>query len=377
MTRALRILSSLAAATALTVGGALPAVAGGHGSGSASGAVGDPEQLATGLVGPLQLDVTRDGRVVVGQSFAALLSVVDQDGGVTNLTQDPVGVDGVAAGRGLVAYTTRSGLDGGPLVAQVNVWRPDGTTRTIADVAAWEAAHNPDAGNHYGFQGLTDECIAQLPPDMPLAPYSGQVDAHPYALLPTRGGWFVADAGVNAILKVSWNGDIEPVYVFKPQPAVVSAEVAAGLGLPDCVAGATFNFEPVPTDVEYDGRGALVASLLPGGPEDASLGARGSVVRITLHGHHDRRASKHAIGWGRGHCGVVASGFLGATNVAVDPRGRIYVSELFGNQISVIGRGGARPLLSVPSPAGLEYSRGSLVASTDVFAAGNLVRIRL
>ena len=142
-------------------------------------------------------------------------------------------------------------------------------------------------------------------------------------------------------------------------------------------AGATFNFEPVPTDVEYDGRGALVASLLPGGPEDASLGARGSVVRITLHGHHDRRASKHAMGWGRGHCGVVASGFLGATNVAVDPRGRIYVSELFGNQISVIGRGGARPLLSVPSPAGLEYSRGSLVASTDVFAAGNLVRIRL
>jgi hypothetical protein len=372
MSRALRILCSLAAATAVSLAGAVPAVAGGHRSG---GSVGDPAQIATGLVGPLQLDVGRHGDVVVGQSFAALLSIVHPDGTVDTLTQDPVGVDGVAAGRGSIAYTTRSGLDSGPLVAEVKLWHADGTTETIADIAAWEAANNVDAGNQYGFQGLDDECLAQVPPDF--QPYSGAIDAHPYALLRTRGGWFVADAGVNAILKVTDDGDVSPVYVFKPQNAVVSADVAAAFGLPDCVAGATFAFEPVPTDVEYDRHGGLVASLLPGGPEDASLGARGSVVRIKLHGHHDRRGTRHGLGWGHGHARTVASGFLGATNVAVGPRGRIYVSELFGNQISVIGRGGATPLVSVPSPAGLEYHRGSLIASTDVFGAGNIVSIRL
>lgn len=372
MSRALRILCSVAAATALALVGSVPAVAGGHGHGQPAG---DPVQVASGLAGPLQLDVTSHGKILVGQSFASLLSVVGKDGTVTDLTHDPVSVEGVAAGRRSVAYTTRTGLGVEPLVAELKVWHPDGTTDTVADIAAWEAANNPDAVNEYGFQGLDASCLAQVPAEF--QPYSGQVDAHPYALLPTRGGWYVADAGVNAILKVTYDGDVSTVYVFKPQSVAVSAEVAAAFGLPDCVAGATFAFEPVPTDVEYDGRGNLVASLLPGGPEDASLGARGSVVRIKLHGHHDHRAKGHGLGWGRGHASTVASGFLGATNVAVDGHGRIYVAELFGNQISVIRRGGVSPLVSVPSPAGLEYHRGSLVASTDVFAAGNIVRIRL
>ena len=74
---------------------------------------------------------------------------------------------------------------------------------------------------------------------------------------------------------------------------------------------------------------------------------------------------------------MLASGFLGAANVAVDERGRVYVSELFANQISVVRGGRGVPVASVPSPAGLEYSRGWLVASTDVFANGSIVRMRL
>lgn len=371
MTRALRILCSLTVASAVALALAAPATAGRHGSGRS---VGEPTTIASGLAGPLQLEVGKHG-ILVGQSFAATVSRVGWDGTVTNLTTDDTGVDGVAAaGRGSVAYTNRSGLDSEELVAEVNIWHPDGTTETLADIAAWETANNPDAGNVYGFSDLSDECLAQVPPDF--QPYSGAIDAHPYALLRTRGGWYVADAGVNAILKVSDRGRVSTVYVFKPQPATVTAEIAEAFGMPDCVVGESYAFEPVPTDVEYDRRGGLVVSLLPGGPEDASLGARGSVVRIALKGHHDHRAKGH-VGWGRGHARVLASGFLGAANVAVDERGRVYVSELFANQISVVRGGRGVPVASVPSPAGLEYSRGSLVASTDVFANGSIVRMRL
>ena len=49
---------------------------------------------------------------------------------------------------------------------------------------------------------------------------------------------------------------------------------------PACVVGEEYAFEPVPTDVEFGPDGWLYVSSLPGGPEDASLGARGAVFRV-------------------------------------------------------------------------------------------------
>ena len=100
------------------------------------------------------------------------------------------------------------------------------------------------------------------------------------------------------------------VSVLPRQPSTITAEAAAGLGLPDCVVGAVYNFEAVPTDVEVAANGRLIVSLLPGGPEDPSLGARGSVVSVNPR---------------NGNATKLATGLLGGTNVALGPDGKIFV----------------------------------------------------
>src|SRR5215218_6972733 len=62
--------------------------------------------LAEGLAGPLQIDVGRDGKVLVGQSFSGIVSTVDRKGHQSDLFNSG-GVDGVAYGRqwGSVVYT--------------------------------------------------------------------------------------------------------------------------------------------------------------------------------------------------------------------------------------------------------------------------------
>jgi hypothetical protein len=173
---------------------------------------------------------------------------------------------------------------------------------------------------------------------------------------------YVADAAANAIFDVSSNGDIRTVAVLPPQPIVVTAEIAAAQHLPDCVVGLTYNFEPVPTDVEVGREGALYVTTLPGGPEDPSLGARGSVYRINARSGKTTR---------------IATGLLGATNLAIGPRGGIYVSELFANKVSRIVHGAPVTLIDVTSPAGLEFANGKLYVGYDVFANGSVATIRI
>jgi hypothetical protein len=124
----------------------------------------------------------------------------------------------------------------------------------------------------------------------------------------------------------------------------------------------------VPTDVEVWSSGQLVVSLLPGGPEDPSLGARGSVYRVTTASGHSTR---------------LATGFLGATNVAIGPGRRIYVAELFSGQISYISHGRPVPYLALPGALAVEAGGGHLYASTiapmddqgNPTGTGSLVRI--
>lgn len=319
------------------------------------------EVLAEGLVGPLHLDATPGAPTLVSQSFAGIISAVGRDGSLQDLVSEPGNfIGGVAAGP----FGTTFYLSAGESGALLKVRTFDGRTRTMADLGAYEARRNPDAGVSYGLQGLSAECLATLPDIPGLAPYTGIVDSNPYELVLTLFGVLVADAAGNDILLVDWAGNIRTIAVLPPRPAVISADAAAALGLDPCVAGATLNFEPVPTDVEIGRNWQLYVSSLPGGPEDPALvpllGARGAVFVVNPF---------------TGVSQLEAEGFAGATNVALSPSGEVYVAELFANRISKVVDGEPQTVAEVNEPAAIEWSRGALLATTDVNGNGTLQRI--
>lgn len=343
----------LVVAVTLTLG--LVVVAGPAGAGDHAA----PEPLVDGLAGPLAIDVGHRGDVLVGQSFAGLVSRVTRQGALTDVVAEP-GVSAVAHGWfGRVLYTV-AGETGSSLL---KVRDHRGRTRTIADLGAYEAARNPDGAATYGFTDISPECAAEwnaldesLGGELGPPQYTGIVESNPYAIAQTWRGTYVADAAGNSILLVDHHGRVRTVAVLPPQPLVVAAEAAAGLGLPDCVVGLTYRFEPVPTDVEVH-RGHLYVSTLPGGPEDPSLGARGSVYRVD-----PRTGAAHRV----------ATGFLAATDLAVSPSGTVYVTELFGDQVTKVTRRGNVAVASLPLPAAIEWSRGRLYVAHDVFESGKV-----
>jgi hypothetical protein len=149
--------------------------------------------------------------------------------------------------------------------------------------------------------------------------------------------------------------------VLPPVTVPITAEAAAGIGLDPCVVaeGGTITLEPVPTDVELGPGGMLYVSLLPGGPEDGSLGANGRVYRV------DPRT---------GSATQLAGGFFGAPNVAVGAGGTDDVAELFGSRVSAIAPDGTvSTFATLPSPADVEWAAGKLYVSTDVFGDGSIV----
>jgi len=318
----------------------------------AAAAPAPPETLVGGLVGPLHLHVNAEGRVFVSQSFAGVVSRVRPDGTMRNLVRQQGSVGGVAARKGEVAFTyaNESG------VSKLKLRRPDGSVRVVANLGAFEAEHNPDSGRTYGFLSLDRDCASQLPPDVPgLKRYTGIVESNPYALAHAPGGgWYVVDAAGNDVLRVSRNGAIKVVYVTRPQRTVITAEAAEATGLPACTVGEPFAFEGVPTDVEVSRKGRLFVSLLPGGPESPALGARGTVVKVFPRARKSR---------------VVASGFVAATNLALAPRHRMFVAELFANKVTRVNlrTGQKRTALRAPLPAAVEYRNGKLYAAVNVF----------
>lgn len=328
----------------------------------AAATVSDP--IIQGLAGPLGLAVTSDGTVYVSQTFAGLLTSVGPNGGakVIASSSDPnASIAGVAAtGKSNITFTL-SGEDNGDYIGLIQRVQPNGTVKTIGDPGTYEETRNPDRRNSYGFQGLTAECAASVPEEIGGFPYKGMVDSNAYAVaLMPDGAMMVADAGGNDIVRVDNKGRIRTVAILPPVPVTVTEDIAAMFGLPECTVGATYNFEPVPTDVELGPDGMLYVSSLPGGPEDDSLGARGRVFKVNPKS---------------GAVTEIASGFLGATDLAVTPDGTIYVAELFGNQISKVVNGGPEMVAQLTEPAALEWANGKLYATMNAFGNGAVVTI--
>lgn len=340
------------------------ALAGAPGTASAAAAP-DVHVVADGLAGPLALAVQGNGDVVVAQSFAGVLTRVTADGTRTDLVSLPgEELAGVSAASRAGAVYTHSLGEGPDAVARVERVDRRGRVEVLADLGAHERTANPDGTTTYGLRDLATSCAEQLPEGFP-ASYTGEVYSHPYATATARSGrTVVADAGGNALLEVDARGGVRTLAALPAQPATVTAEVAAAQGLPDCVVGARYWFEPVPTDVEVGPRGEYYVSLLPGGPEDPSLGSRGSVVRVDP----------------GGRVTTVLTGLLGAAGVAVDGRGRVYATELFGGRVvrAVPGSTTGEVVVELPLPSDVDASRGDLWVTTGVLGeSGQVVRLDL
>ena len=317
--------------------------------------------VADNLLSPLSFAIDSAGNAFVSQNFSGQLTKVTKKGATSTVVSEPGWeIGAVSELRGDVYFAKNKQEEG---LAHLMVLPRKGSAQELADLGAYEAAKNPDQVNSYGFVGLSDECAAQFDPNGEMGPptYTGIVDTHPYASVATKQGVYVADAGANAILKVGYDGAISTVAVLPPTPPIVATpEMAEAAGMPDCVVGHKYWFEAVPTDVEVGPFGWLYVSTLPGGPEDASMGARGAVYKVNPTS---------------GKVVLVASGFVGATGLAVDARtGIMLVAEMFGGadstgQVSLVlpGMKKAVSSVAVSSPAAIQFHHNKVYLTKDAF----------
>ncbi len=348
---------SIAAAAAVGIGVATMA-----GLGAVPASAGAPSlhvihTFPDNYVAPLQFAVQGHHKIYVADSAQSALFRV---GSSTPIATGPApssnpeasgDLAGVAATRDAIAYTTTSADHQD---TRLNILS-HGHTKVVS-LSDFERKYNPDKRNYYGLEHpstVSSACKAELTAGQVPISYRGQYDSHPYAVTSLgHGSWAVADAGGNDVVKVDRWGHVSLIAVLPAQPTRITQAMADDSHAPDCV-GVVYRFEPVPTDVEVGPWHKLYVTTLPGGPEDPAFGGRGSVYK--LDGHHPYR---------------IATGFNEATNLAISPRGTIYVAELGSGTISVVRHGHGHVVATLPAVAGVEWANGHLYASTAPAVTG-------
>jgi hypothetical protein len=308
---------ALVAASAVAVGSAalVPQAASANGWGwGGDGGAPTPtiETFATGLTGPWGIDTGPYGTVFVAETGTGDIvkfwkgeqrSIATTQPGITD-----VAFDSWWAVSHLIGAPQQPGGTGNTLGRAFL----DGTLVSESDIGAFEAANNPDQGQTYGIVDPPAGCA--VPPE--LESYTGRVDSNAYGLLALDNGTrLVADAAGNDILKIGWNNELSVVAVLPPIEKTLPAQLetdAEPIPVPDCLVGATYLAEPVPTAVVKGPDGWLYVSGLTGAPE---IPGTGVVFRVNP--------------W-TGESVVWQDGLTTAVDLAFDDWGRLYVAEVFG-----------------------------------------------
>jgi hypothetical protein len=304
--------------------------------------------LVKNLVSPLSLAVSDDGTIYYSQNFAGTLQSKAPGKKPVTHFQSKKGeeVGAISEHHGSVRFATTG-------EKKQLLWGIGGSGKAVklADLGAYEADKNPDAGVHYGFETISPGCASQLPAEGPPAQYTGIVESHPYGSAMDGSVTYVADAAANAILKVKGNGKVSTLALIPGVPVEITAEIAAATGFPQCTVGLTYVLEGVPTDVELGKDGKLYVSTLTGGPEDGSTGALSKVYKINAN---------------TGKVKLLAENLMSATGVAVADNGDVYVAQLFPGDISRIkkGKSVAKSYFGTKFPAAVEWTEDGLYATT-------------
>jgi hypothetical protein len=360
---------SLVAALGLAASLVVPAV--GNPAGADDGAIGASiEVVASGLNNPRGLDLSGAGDLYVAEAgkggdgpcirtsagedwclglTGAITVIEGGDGDQSRLVPrlpsiaDPAGGGAAAVGPSDVDFRASKALVTIGLLADP-AERPklgpagrrmgrvftleNGDLQALADIAAFEAAENPDAGQ----------------PDAP-------VDTNPNSVYRYRGGGVVADAGGNSLLWVDAHGDVSTLAVFRYR----FVKAPEFLGLPP---GTKIPMHPVPTSVTQGPDGALYVGELTGFPFPVG------------------RARVYRVEPGEPPT-VYARGFTHISDVEFDDEGNLYVLQLGTN--SLLGDLGPGKLIRVSksggrteiAPGELTFPMGLEVVDSDEFYVSN------
>ena len=252
--------------------------------GTSASCIPDPEggpDQCLGATGAISV-IPRNGvstRIVVGLpsfagpdgSAASGPSDIELDDGrmwiTTSLGADPTLVAGLGPDAKLVASV-------------LNISHHGAEPHQVGDIAAYEAAANPDGA---------------------------QLDTNPVSIAARVGQFYVADAGGNSLLLVRPDGVISTVAVFPAE----FVDAPPFLGLPP---GAQIPMDAVPTSVEIGPDGALYVSQLTGFPFPIG----GAKVWRVVPGEEPT---------------VFADGFTNIMDIAFGPGGALYVLEIATNSL--------------------------------------------